>query len=72
VNERVGTCSLCGGDVMGHRGAYWSVVPPGPDECSSCGAVRGGDVIEMTPRPSGVRGNWRMTSRTTDASNEAA
>jgi hypothetical protein len=51
MNQRVGTCSLCGGDVMGFRGAYWSIIPPGPDECSSCGAVAGGDVIPMTPRP---------------------
>lgn len=50
--ERIGTCSICGGDVIGTRGAYWSVVPPGPDTCGSCGAIAKGsnDVIEMEPR----------------------
>ena len=49
--QRVGTCSLCGGDVMGVRGAWWSVLPPPPDECSSCGAVARRDIIDMVPRP---------------------
>jgi hypothetical protein len=47
MNQRVGTCSLCGGDVMGHRGAWWSVLPPPPDRCFGCGAVAAADVIEM-------------------------
>lgn len=45
--ERIGTCSLCGGDVMGHTGAWWSTLPPPPDRCASCGAVRAEDVILM-------------------------
>lgn len=45
--QRVGTCSLCGGDVMGYRGAWWSVMPPPSDRCAGCGAVRADDVIEM-------------------------
>ena len=51
--SRVGTCSLCGGDVYGHRGAWFGVVPPGPDTCVHCGAVAASwrsDVIEMQPR----------------------
>jgi hypothetical protein len=51
MSKRVGTCSLCGGDVMGVRGAWSSTMPPPPDECSRCGAVAGSDVIPMTPRP---------------------
>lgn len=51
MTERVGTCSLCGGDVMGHRGGWWSITPPPPDECSQCGAVRAESVIQMVPRP---------------------
>ena len=49
---RVGTCSICGGSVYGTRGAYWSILPPPPDECRSCGAVEAGasDVIPMKPR----------------------
>lgn len=46
-DQRVGTCSLCGGDVYGHRGAWMSVMPPPPDRCSSCGAVSRYDVIPM-------------------------
>jgi hypothetical protein len=47
MTQRVGTCSLCGGDVMGIRGAWWSVLPPPPDHCSACGAVSAYDVIPM-------------------------
>lgn len=48
MEQRVGSCSLCGGDVIGFRGAWFSIVPPPPDKCSGCGAVRSEDVIEMT------------------------
>jgi hypothetical protein len=48
MNQRVGTCDNCGGDVMGYRGAWMGVVPPPPDQCSSCGAVRADDIIKMT------------------------
>jgi hypothetical protein len=49
---RVGTCSLCGGDVMGYRGAWFGINPPPADSCSRCGAVAAGqsDVIPMVPR----------------------
>ena len=53
--ERVGTCSICGGDVMGIRGGWWSILPPPPDTCSECDAVSGGDVVPMVPRPGGPR-----------------
>lgn len=48
----VGFCSLCGGDVMGHRGGWWAVIPPPADQCSQCGAVRADadDVIPMRRR----------------------
>lgn len=49
--QRVGTCSVCGGDVVGIRGAWFSVSPPPPDRCSGCGATRGDDVIKMRPNP---------------------
>lgn len=47
MKKRIGTCSICGGDVMGERvdleyGAH-------PDTCSWCGAVRRIDVIQMVP-----------------------
>ena len=53
MRQRIGTCSLCGGDVVGYRGAWHSVSPPPPDTCSGCGAVARGqsDVIEMVPAP---------------------
>lgn len=63
MEQRVGTCSLCGGDVMGHRGAYWSVIPPPPDHCVSCGAVRADQdpVIPMRRpgSPRRPRHRWR-------------
>lgn len=49
--QRVGTCSLCGGSVHGHRGAWWGIQPPPPDHCLHCGAVAKTDVIEMQPAP---------------------
>ena len=49
MEERVGTCSACGGDVIGYRGAWWGISPPPGDQCARCGAVRADDVIEMRP-----------------------
>ena len=47
MQQHVGTCSLCGGKVVGYRGAWHSILPPPPDTCTQCGAVRAEDVIEM-------------------------
>ena len=55
MKKRIGTCSICGGNVMGVRGAWMSVNPPPPDTCSLCGAVRRIDVIEMVPRPRSLK-----------------
>lgn len=63
MQQRVGTCSLCGGAVMGYRGVWMSISPPPPDTCSGCGAVRGDDVIEMA-RP----GTWPVTTTKTKTS----
>ena len=60
---RVGTCSICGGDVRGVRGAWMSILPSPPDTCSNCGAVAGGDGIQMTPRP-GPRRQYRTIRAT--------
>lgn len=51
MNIRVGTCSICGGDVMGFRGAWMSITPPPPAACTKCGAVERRDIIEMYPSP---------------------
>lgn len=56
TTERIGSCSLCGGDVMAVTGFYHSIVPPPPPTCSQCGAVeRGGrgPVIDMEPAVGG-------------------
>lgn len=53
MEQRKGTCSLCGGDVMGHEGPWHGVTPPPPDRCTGCGAVRAEDIIPMQ-RP----GTW--------------
>lgn len=55
MSQRVGTCSICGGDVYGHRGAWSATVPPPPDTCRKCGAVSKSDIIKMYPRPGGAR-----------------
>lgn len=47
MQQRVGSCSICGGDVMGYRGVWMAITPPPPDRCSRCGAVRSDDVIPM-------------------------
>ena len=51
--QRIGRCSICGGDVMAHVGPWMGTVPPGPPCCASCGAVdaRSDRVIPMSPRP---------------------
>lgn len=51
MNCRVGTCSLCGGDVMGHRGPWLGVAPPPPDRCVRCRAVSASDIIPMVRPP---------------------
>jgi len=45
--EVIGTCSLCGGDVMGYK--VWHGTIPPPARCSRCGAnrVSQGPVIPM-------------------------
>ena len=47
MEQRVGICSLCGGDVRGYRGPWAGVGPPPPDRCSVCGAYAANEVIEM-------------------------
>lgn len=49
VSEQpIGVCSLCGGQVVGHRGVWHGIIPPPPAYCTSCGAVEaGGPVIPM-------------------------
>ena len=66
MTQRVGTCSLCGGDVMGYRGVWLSMLPPPPDHCASCGAVSASDVVEMRRYP---QGSWQFPTTPTTASN---
>jgi len=49
MEQIIGSCSLCGGDVVCHVGGWWSTEPPPPDRCSNpaCGARRRGDIIDM-------------------------
>ena len=49
--NRIGTCSICGGDVVGVIGIWMSVTPPPPATCSRCGAVERRDIIEMHTSP---------------------
>ena len=68
--QHVGICSLCGGSVTGYRGAWHSILPPPPDTCSRCGAVRDdGTVIQMQPR-SLVAQQWRIVTSTSTRQEE--
>lgn len=50
--QRIGECSICGGDVYGHVGSLLSTVPPPPPTCRKCGAVSAAHdpVIPMRPK----------------------
>lgn len=51
MEQCVGTCSICGGDVMKHAGPWHGTIPP-RGRCTSCGAVEAcGPVIPMRPSP---------------------
>lgn len=47
MEQRIGTCSLCGGSVVGWNGAWYGVNPPPAPRCTKCGAFTRSDVIEM-------------------------
>ena len=50
-DQVIGSCSICGGDVVGHTGPWWGTQPPPPARCTSCGATQArGPVIKMVPR----------------------
>lgn len=53
MRQRIGTCSICGGDVMGWRGPWGGYSPPPPDQCCNCGAVLAKysphDILPMVP-----------------------
>lgn len=54
AEQVIGSCSICGGDVVGYVGPWFSIVPPPPAKCSRCGAEeQRGPVIPM--RPAGGR-----------------
>lgn len=46
----IGTCSICGGDVVAHDGAWYGVCPPPPPQCQRCGARPKAPMIEMDRR----------------------
>jgi hypothetical protein len=51
MEQRIGSCSICGGDVVGWYGIWMSVIPPPPPKCTRCGAETADDVIQMAPMP---------------------
>lgn len=52
MEQAIGTCSRCGGQVIGWAGAWFGVTPPPPARCRSCGGVAGvGPVIKTYPAP---------------------
>lgn len=50
--QKIGVCSICGGDVVGWVGGWLATVPPPPATCQSCNAVSaaGEPVIPMRKR----------------------
>jgi len=51
--QKIGVCSLCGGDVMAYTGAWGGTQPPPPPTCSTCKAVSAysrSPVIPMVPK----------------------
>jgi len=60
MNQRIGSCSLCGGDVISFVGSWMSISPPPPARCSGCGATSASDVIPMV-RPWGPGGATVVT-----------
>lgn len=63
MEQRIGTCSLCGGNVVGFVGAWLAVVPPPPPKCTSCGAVAAGDIIQMA-RPGQIGTSYGLSDTT--------
>lgn len=51
MNTILGSCSLCGGNVIGHSGGWHAIVPPPSPRCIQCGAVAAANVIPMVPAP---------------------
>lgn len=45
--QRIGSCSICGCDVVGWKGSWFGVIPPPPPHCVGCGAKTADDVIKM-------------------------
>ena len=45
----IGSCSICGGNVVAYVGAWHSVLPPPPPTCSHCGAVDARSTLPVIP-----------------------
>lgn len=58
----IGTCSICGGDVIEFIGPWHSITEPPEPNCSRCGAVKRKNIIQMeAPKLT----NFNMTFTTT-------
>lgn len=49
MNQCIGVCSICGGQVMSYVGAWMAITPPPPPTCSQCGAIAAGSAREVIP-----------------------
>lgn len=47
--QRIGSCSICGGDVVAWVGGWMGVIPPPATHCTSCNAKTRDDVVQMVP-----------------------
>jgi hypothetical protein len=50
MNKKIGTCSLCGGNVVIHEGAWMGINPPKP-YCVKCGAVEDNSPVIKMKKP---------------------
>ncbi len=47
--QRIGSCSICGGDVVAWVGPWMGLNPPPRPHCTLCNATARTDVVPMVP-----------------------
>jgi uncharacterized Zn finger protein len=52
--KTIGKCSLCGGNVVKHQGAWMGVIPPRA-HCDKCGAVEDNAPVIKMKKPNSQR-----------------
>jgi D-arabinose 1-dehydrogenase-like Zn-dependent alcohol dehydrogenase len=55
MEQKIGVCSICGGDVVAWRGPWHAVIPPSAPHCTNCGAVEAASEPVIPMKRSGAR-----------------